>query len=353
MAETIQHIEIDHGKSANKHRAICRTVFMSLEKYQSHMNNRLGLPVWDSDAGSTSIGGVGGGSNETIAIEGSSTTRVPQSTRSILTESQTAFNGNLKKYQLNFDENEIDQLDFMMRNKEVIDDFISEHLQNGSIKVQFSVEVSLMKYLTVENDNEPNVEKITLFLNTEMVRVNYGGLEQGQYIEMIEHMLNSINCFASHGSGRIIERISKVTINFAKLCPMRAGSYLPLPLGLKKQNFNLVNLQTKANDKCFLYCFIAGYHLKHGPPLYASSQAYRKKTKCAMYKEEDSEDEDSDDDEVKGESDKDVVVVAVNDNQDEGNAEPPQRQPDARQRKMKQIVKIQGVFEKPMSILEI
>ena len=81
VAETIYHIEIDHGKSANKHSAICRTVFMSLEKYQSHMNNRHGLPVWDSDAGSTSTGGGGGGggSNETIAIEGSSTTRrVPQ-----------------------------------------------------------------------------------------------------------------------------------------------------------------------------------------------------------------------------------------------------------------------------------
>ena len=198
-----------------------------------------------------------------------------------------------------------------MRNKEVIDDFIFEHSQNGSIKVQFSVEVSLMKHLTVENDEEPNVEKITLFLNTEMVRDNYGGLEKGQYIEMIEHMLNSINCFASHGSGWIIERISKVTINFAKLSPMRAGSYLPLPLVLKKQNFNPVNIQTKTNDKSFLYCFIAAYHLKHGPPLCASSQAYRKKTKCATYKEEDSEDEDSDDDEVMGESDKDVVVVAT------------------------------------------
>ena len=324
-------IEIDHGKSANKHCAICRTLFMSLEKYQSHMNNRHGLPVWDSDAGSTSTGGGGGGgaggggsSNETIAIEGSSTTRrVPQSTRSILTESQTAFNGNLKKNQLNFDENEIDLLNFMMRNKEVIDDFIFEHSQNGSIKVKFSVEVSLMKHPNVENDEEPNVEKITLFLNTEMVRVNYGGLEQGQYIEMIEHMLNSINCFASHGRGWIIERISKVTINFAKMSPMRAGSYLPLPLGLKKQNFNIVNIEIKTNDKCFLYCFIAAYHLKHGPPLYASSQAYRKKTKCATYEEEDSEDEDSDDDEAKGESDKDVVVVAINDNQDERNAEEP------------------------------
>ena len=103
-------------------------------------------------------GGGGGGSNETIAIEGSSSSRrVPQSTRSILTESQTAFNGNLKKYQLNFDENEIELLEFMMRNKEVIDDFIFEHSQNGSIKVQFSVEVSLMKHPTVENDEEPNV----------------------------------------------------------------------------------------------------------------------------------------------------------------------------------------------------
>ena len=102
-----------------------------------------------------------------------------------MTENQTAFNGNLEKYQPNFDENEIDLLDFMMRNKEVIDDFILEHSQNGSIKVQFSVEVSLMKHLTVENDEEPNVEKITLFMITEIVRVNYGALEQGQYNEMI------------------------------------------------------------------------------------------------------------------------------------------------------------------------
>ena len=130
----MQHIEIDHGKSANKHCAICRTVFMSLEKYQSHMNNRHDFPVWDSDACSTSTrggGGGGGGSNETIVIEVSSATRVTQSTRSTLTESQTAFNGNLKRYQLNFDENEIDLLDFMTRNKEVIDDFIFEHSQNG------------------------------------------------------------------------------------------------------------------------------------------------------------------------------------------------------------------------------
>ena len=148
VAETIQHIEIDHGESANKHCAIGRTVFLSLEKYQSHMNNHHGIPIWDSDAGSTSTaaGGGGGGSNETIAIEGSSTTRVPQSTRSTLTEIQTAFNGNLKKYQLIFDENEIDLLNFMMRNKEFNNDFIFEHSQNGSIKVQFSVEVSLMKH---------------------------------------------------------------------------------------------------------------------------------------------------------------------------------------------------------------
>ena len=31
VAETIQHIEIYHGKLANKHCAICKTVFMSLE----------------------------------------------------------------------------------------------------------------------------------------------------------------------------------------------------------------------------------------------------------------------------------------------------------------------------------
>ena len=76
---------------------------------------------------------------------------------------------------------------------------------------------------------------------------------------MIEHMLNTINCFASNGSAWLVEKISKVTINFAKIFPRRAGSYLPLPNDLKKQNFIMVNIEIKKQQQMFpllLYCSI-------------------------------------------------------------------------------------------------
>ena len=88
-----------------------------------------------------------------------------------------------------------------------------------------------------------------------MVRVDYGGLERGLFVEMIELMLSTINCFASHGIGRLVEKISKVAVNFAKIYPMRP-SYLPLQNYLKKQNFNLVNIETKTRTNVFRTAFL-------------------------------------------------------------------------------------------------
>ena len=42
----MQHIEVDHCQSANKRCAYCEKISTGFEKYQSHMNNKHGLPVW-------------------------------------------------------------------------------------------------------------------------------------------------------------------------------------------------------------------------------------------------------------------------------------------------------------------
>ena len=167
IAEMIQHIEVDHSQSANKHCEYRKTMFLSFEKYQNHMNIKHGLPVWSVANASSSLG-----SNEPEQ-------QLQPRNQSNLKPTQTALNRNRKKFQINVDEDEIDLLDFMMRKQEIIDKLFFYHTQHGSLKVQLSFEVSLMKHVTAEQE-EITFEKNMLYLNTEMVRVDYGGLEKGK-----------------------------------------------------------------------------------------------------------------------------------------------------------------------------
>ena len=167
----MQHIEVDHCQSANKHCVYCKIVFTSFEGYQSHMNNKQVLPVWPASTAASIIG-----SNE----DNKRPDQPHGHLRSTLTPTQTAFNGSFKKFDLNFKEEEIDLFDFMMSKKEIIDELIFDHVQHGSIKTQLSVEVSVMKYNSGE---EEELDKFMLYLNTDMVRVDYGGLERGNLLK--------------------------------------------------------------------------------------------------------------------------------------------------------------------------
>ena len=60
----------------------------------------------------------------------------------------------------------------MMRKKEVIDQRIFELTQNGSVEVQFSVEVSLMKHGIAEQE-ETTFEKIMFYLNVAWKKENF------------------------------------------------------------------------------------------------------------------------------------------------------------------------------------
>ena len=162
-----------------------KIVFTSFEAYLSHMNNKHGLPVWPASTAASTIG-----SND----DNTTPDQPHRHLRSTLTPAQTAFNGSLKKFDLNFKEEETDLLDFLMWKKEIIDDLVFGHHQQRSTQMQRSVEERMIKHTSGEEE-EPG--KTMLYLNTDMVRVDYGGLERGQFVEMIEHMLNTINCFAS------------------------------------------------------------------------------------------------------------------------------------------------------------
>ena len=69
-------------------------------------------------------------------------------------------------------------------------------------------------------------------------------------------------------------------ISFAGFSPLRAGSYFELPDALSAASTLLTNINTKDDDRCFLYCFVAAYHnVKDEPALYPISRWWLRKTK--------------------------------------------------------------------------
>ena len=53
-----------------------------------------------------------------------------------------------------------------------------------------------------------------------------------------------------------------------------AGSYLELPDALSAASTLLTNINTKDDDRCFLYCFVAAYHNVNEPALYPTSRRW-------------------------------------------------------------------------------
>ena len=122
-----------------------------------------------------------------------------------------------------------------------------------------------------------------LFLNTKTLKVYFEEIAGDQFLELIEHMVNQVNSFSYHGSGWIIDRIEKLQISFAAFSPTRAGSYLELPDALSAASTLLTNINTKDDDRCFLYCFVAAYHNLNEPALYLTTRRLLEKNKVSIY----------------------------------------------------------------------
>ena len=187
-------------------------------------------------------------------------------------------------------EDELDLMNVIMRNKEEIDALIDERVQEGPCKFQLHVDVSMIKFSSDTNktgDGELRHEKTMLYLNSKMINVFFNGIEKETYLELIEHMVNIINTFTSHGSGWIVERIEKLAVNFAAFSPIRAGSYIDLHDSLKPAKQRFTNIKTRNNQKCFLYCFVAAYHDQYSETttaLYPAAQSYQYRNKLKNYK---------------------------------------------------------------------
>ena len=77
-----------------------------------------------------------------------------------------------------------------------------------------------------------------------MINVFFNGIDKETYLELIEHMVNAINTFSSHGSGWIVERIEKLSVSFAAFSPIRASCNIHLPDSLNPVKQSFTNIKT-------------------------------------------------------------------------------------------------------------
>ena len=77
---------------------------------------------------------------------------------------------------------------------------------------------------------------------------------------VVEKMMIVLTTFASNGSGWVLEKVIKVIVNFSRYRRVTGSSYIALPS--KFQNCRgLLNIRNHEDGNCFLYCYIAAYHM--------------------------------------------------------------------------------------------
>ena len=170
LSEAQEHVQLAHDMTSISYCIYCRTKFLTAGSYQKHLLKKHALSVWDG---------------------------IEMSSSAAPTES--AFRGKMRRHDLKVGEKQMDLLQVIMQNKEELDTLILERVKEGPTKVQFHVEVGMIKIPT------GNFERTMLVLNTKTLTVYFEGIAGDQNLELIKYMVNQANPFSSHGSGKIID----------------------------------------------------------------------------------------------------------------------------------------------------
>lgn len=173
---------------------------------------------------------------------------------------ESAFEGATEVYRLPI-LNALDLLRCWAMLKLTIDSIIHEKTREYPQKVQFVSEVSLFK--TADDGEIKNQE---FYAATKQRTVYSTGLEDDMYWNMVEQMLIQLYNSTQDGSGWIVRTICSLQVRFAAFVPARGSSFVDLPKQLKAMKCFL-NIRNHNDHTCFLMCWTAAYHLKHGPCL--------------------------------------------------------------------------------------
>ena len=257
LYELTGHMTVQHDAPNPRYCLYCNKCFPRDVDYLEHMNGVHSLPAWNIDSENLQQSGI-----------------LP---------TERAFGGALKTYEIAVGASDLDLLHVMHIKRQEIENIVRLSVQQHSQKVHFSSKIELKK--PPKHDNEfssSQPDRISVYVNSKMERVDFGGLPDKSFHAMVEQMLLALNNFASHGSGWALDQIDNIEVRLVKNKPMSASSYLALP-GKLSHTSALLNIRNREDENCFLYCYTAAYHLKFGPRLVPDGASSRRITSPATY----------------------------------------------------------------------
>ena len=174
---------------------------------------------------------------------------------------------------------------FPLNQGSAIPTLIELRLNQGPQKVQFAVILQFLKLHQDENSTEVEM-RIESYANSLRMPIYVECLADELYWSMVEEMIAVLSTFDSSGSGWVVEKITKLDINFAHFQPIRGSSYLALPHKLANCR-GLLNIRNHDEANCFNYCLVAPYQAHHGIILDRDDRNYHiDKKSPATYQQE-------------------------------------------------------------------
>ena len=223
-----KHSQVSHHQPILNVCYACRMGFQSKFDFARHINNEHGLPFYEMDP-----------------VESSPATPVISSIK-----------GGINYYELHPTSNDLDIMEYLFRKRNEIEEIIRKYTNQYPQKMQLMVEMTLQK----PGEEEP--EKVSVYFNTNTTTVYYTGITHTVFEELVDNIVSKLVSFSSYGSGWQLQTIDKITVKLVRYIPVRGSSFIPFPDNYPlRRDPNLLNIHNANDDKCFLYCFTAGYHL--------------------------------------------------------------------------------------------
>ncbi|XP_047985628.1 uncharacterized protein LOC125226449 [Leguminivora glycinivorella] len=164
----------------------------------------------------------------------------------------TAFKNRIVTYRLNATQNEYVTpetflCDIKSNIMKVVEMSLREH---KSIKINYE----LFVYFTLPHSGKQQLKSFNTKYDVIYENTNINEL----FENTIEHLKNKVIEFEHRESGWSFVAISHLEVNVNKYCPMRGGTYIPLPPSVKNTK-SCINIQNNDNC-CFLWSILAGLY---------------------------------------------------------------------------------------------
>ncbi|KAK3932684.1 Zinc finger protein 397 [Frankliniella fusca] len=89
---------------------------------------------------------------------------------------------------------------------------------------------------------------------------------ESQIKDAILGVLNSYERASGEGSQILFGCVEKIELRVVQYSPLKGSSYLPLPSWLENPKKGLINIKNFDDNKCFMYCIMAGINLPNTNP---------------------------------------------------------------------------------------